>query len=45
MHLEIFPNKESLGMAAAKKAADILTKTIQKKGKANFIAATGASQF
>jgi len=45
MHLEIFPNKESLGAAAAKKAADILTKTIQKKGRATFIAATGASQF
>lgn len=45
MHLEIFPDKESLGMAAAKKAADILKKTIQKKGKATFIAATGASQF
>ena len=45
MHLEIFPNKESLGAAAAEKAADILTKTIQKKGRATFIAATGASQF
>jgi len=45
MHLEIFPNKKSLGMAAAKKAADILTKTIQKKGRATFIAATGSSQF
>jgi len=45
MYLEIFPNKESLGMAAAKKAADILKKTIQKKGRATFIAATGASQF
>ena len=45
MHLEIFPNKESLSAAAAKKAADILTKTIQKKGRATFIAATGASQF
>jgi len=45
MHVEIFPNKESLGISAAKKAADILTKTIQEKGQATFIAATGASQF
>ncbi|MBA7511408.1 Glucosamine-6-phosphate deaminase 1 [subsurface metagenome] len=45
MQLEIFSDKKALGLAAANKAADILRKTIQKKGQATFIAATGASQF
>lgn len=34
-----------MGKAAAEKAAEILRKAIKEKGKANFIAATGASQF
>jgi len=34
-----------MGKAAAEKAAEILRKAIKEKGKANFIAATGVSQF
>ncbi len=45
MEIVIKPNKIELGKAAANKAAELLIKTINEKGKARFIAATGASQF
>lgn len=45
MTLSIFKNAEEMGKAAGKKAAQILRKTIQEKGSANIILATGASQF
>jgi glucosamine-6-phosphate deaminase len=45
MELNIFDNKEELGKAAAIKAATLLREAIVKKGKARFIAASGASQF
>ena len=45
MTLSIFKNAEEMGEAAGKKAAQIIRKTIQEKGSANIILATGASQF
>lgn len=45
MKIYILNSKENMGKAAAEKAAEILRKAIKEKGKANFIAATGASQF
>ncbi len=45
MEINIFKTKESMGKAAAEKAAEILKDTIKKKGEANFVIATGASQF
>jgi glucosamine-6-phosphate deaminase len=45
MKIGIFETKDNMGKAAAEEAARILINTIQKKGKATFIAATGASQF
>lgn len=44
MNIKIFKTKESMGKAAAKKAAEILKDAINKKGEANFVIATGASQ-
>ena len=43
--VKIFPNKDDLGKAAAESVAERLNKTIAKKGFANLILATGASQF
>jgi len=45
LKIYILNSKENMGKAAAEKAAEILRKAIKEKGKANFIAATGASQF
>jgi glucosamine-6-phosphate deaminase len=45
MKIDIFPTKIEMAIAAAEKAAEILSEAISKKGTANFIAATGASQF
>lgn len=45
MNINIFKTRESMGKAAAGKAAEILKDTINKKGKANFVIATGTSQF
>jgi len=45
MNVNIFGTKEEMGAAAAKKAADALKSAINEKGKAVFVAATGASQF
>ncbi len=45
MKIYILNSKENMGKAAAEKAAEILREAIKEKGKANFIAATGVSQF
>ncbi len=45
MKINIFKTKEGMGKAAAEKAAEILKEAIKEKGEANFITATGASQF
>jgi glucosamine-6-phosphate deaminase len=45
MEMQIFKTKEEMGKAAARKAEEILNAAITAKGKAAFIAATGASQF
>jgi len=45
MKINIFNTKECMGKAAAEKAAKILKDAIKGKGEANFIIATGASQF
>lgn len=45
MKTKIFETKKEMGKAAAEQAAKILKSTIEEKGKAIFIAATGASQF
>ena len=45
MDINIFKTKEDMGRAAAEKAAEILKIAINKKREANFVIATGASQF
>lgn len=45
MNIEVFEEKQTLGKAAAKKAAELIRQAIKSKGKANIILATGASQF
>ena len=45
MKIKIFNTKESMGKAAAEKASEILLDAIKEKGEANFVIATGASQF
>ena len=45
MKIRIFKTKDEMGIAAGKKAAEILRNTIQNQGSANIILATGASQF
>jgi len=45
MKIKAFKTKHNMGKAAAEEAARILIDTIKEKGKATFIAATGASQF
>jgi len=45
MKIEIFNTKESMGKVAAEKATEILLDAIKEKGEANFVIATGASQF
>lgn len=45
MNIKIYSSKEAMGEAAAQKAAEILKDAIDKKGQANFVIATGASQF
>lgn len=45
MTLSILETAEEMGIAAGKKAADILRNTIRNQGSANIILATGASQF
>ena len=43
--VKVYENKHSMGKAAAEEAAKILVEAIKEKSEANFIAATGASQF
>jgi len=45
MKIEVFKTKVECGTAAADRGAQILKSTIAAKGRANFIVATGASQF
>ncbi len=45
MNIEVFDSKEELGVKSAKDAEKKIKSTIEKKGSANIILATGASQF
>src|SRR5690349_16446233 len=45
MKLAVFPDKHSLAEAAAAHAADRLQSSLQHRGGARIIAATGAAQF
>jgi glucosamine-6-phosphate deaminase len=45
MKIAVFPSAEAMSRAAAAAAAEILRAAIREKGRAVFIAATGASQF
>src|SRR5215469_4170576 len=45
MQLAIFPTKNELAQAAANRAHSLLCNTIEERGSARLIAATGASQF
>jgi len=45
MNIYIFGNKREISKAAAEKAIKILSDIIVQKGEANFVVATGASQF
>jgi len=45
MKVNILESKAALGKAAADQGVEILTKILEKKGSANIILATGASQF
>ena len=45
MKIEIFESKTECGGAAADRGAEVLKNAISAKGRANFIVATGASQF
>jgi len=44
MHIKVYPSKSALSEAAARHAQQLLISTIQQKGHARLIAATGASQ-
>jgi glucosamine-6-phosphate deaminase len=45
IHIEVLPDKATLGREAAKKASSILRQILAEKTKARMLAATGASQF
>ena len=45
MEIKVFPTKTEMAAAAARQAADALRRALHARGKANVIAATGASQF
>src|SRR4029078_5443898 len=45
MEIKLFPSKAEMAAAAARQAADALRRALHARGKANVIAATGASQF
>lgn len=45
MSLNVFKNKEEMGVAAAVKGAEFIRKALAERGEANIIVATGASQF
>jgi glucosamine-6-phosphate deaminase len=45
MEVNIFNDKAAMGEAAARKGAELISKTLKEKGSASIILATGASQF
>ncbi len=45
MQIQVFEDKQQMAQAAASKAAELLKETLNEKGTATFIVATGASQF
>jgi glucosamine-6-phosphate deaminase len=45
MKVKVFETKEELGKSAAEYGANLINEAISKRGKANIIVATGASQF
>jgi glucosamine-6-phosphate deaminase len=45
MNIEIMPDKEQMGKAAAAAGAALVRKALAERGEANIIVATGASQF
>jgi glucosamine-6-phosphate deaminase len=45
MEIVILESKEELGKAAARKGTELITGALERRGKANIILATGASQF
>ena len=45
MELHIFPQKKAMAEAAAQQAASLISEAINRRGDANLILATGASQF
>lgn len=45
MHIHTLSTPAELGQTASEKAVSLITSTIQQKGEANIILATGASQF
>jgi glucosamine-6-phosphate deaminase len=45
VEIKVFPTKAEMAAAAARQAADALRRALHARGKANVIAATGASQF
>ena len=45
MEILIHQTKEELGKAAASKGAQLIREALKRKGSANIIVATGASQF
>jgi glucosamine-6-phosphate deaminase len=42
--VEVYPNEDSLGQAAAESAARALRAAVRRRGQANVIVATGNSQ-
>ena len=45
MQLQVFDTKREMAQAAAARAAELLKDALGRKGRATFVAATGASQF
>jgi len=45
VEIKVYPTKTEMAAAAARQAADALRRALHARGKANVIAATGASQF
>jgi glucosamine-6-phosphate deaminase len=45
MQIQVFEDEQQMAQAAASKAAELLKETLNEKGTATFIVATGASQF
>ena len=45
MNIQIMPDKEKMGKSAAAAGAKLIREALAKRGQANIIVATGASQF